>query len=498
MIRPRPYQQEALDRTISMLCDYKSLLVVMPTGMGKTVFFSLLAASQQRRVLVVAHRDELIRQAADKLKSICMETVGIEKAEETSDGERLIVTSVQTMSKTRRHSKLSPSEFDLVIIDEAHHALGNTYRTVVDHFMSNPDCRLVGVTATPKRHDQQAMGQIFDDVSYEYSIENAVGDGWLVPIVQHSVQVDDLDFSGVKTTAGDLNEGELERILSQERIIHRIAAPLVDIAADKPTIVFCASVNHSRMMMEVINRYKPHSAGFLCGETPTEERRTLIKKYGEGDLQFLCQCGVLAEGFDAPATAIVAMGRPTKSLGAYMQWLGRGTRPLPGVVDAFAYGTPDERKNAIASSQKPHMEVIDFVGNCGRHKLITAHDILGGKYGEQVRSYAKQTQQEEQKSQDIEKALARASDELTLLEEIAERKRKEEIKAKAKFWSEKVDAFSGERLKSKVKHEQAQEPATDRQIWVLVRRLNFSVEKARSMSKRQAGKIIGIYMSRGH
>lgn len=496
-MKARPYQQSAIENTMRLLCDTKRLLIVMPTGTGKTVVFSHLAAQQDRRVLVIAHRDELIRQAADKLHSICVEAVGIEKAEEVSNGERIIVSSVQTMCKPRRHSRFDPAEFDLVIIDEAHHALGSTYRTVVDHFMSNPDCRLVGVTATPKRHDQQAMGQIFEDVSFEYSIEDAVGDGWLVPIVQHSVQVDELDFSHVRTTAGDLNEGELERILAQEKIIHRIAAPLVKISGEKSGIVFCASVHHSRMMAEVINRYKPHSAGFLCGETPTEERRGLIRKYSTGELQFLCQCGVLAEGFDAPNTEIVCMGRPTKSLGSYVQWLGRGTRPLPGIVDAPHLMSSDDRRNAIATSSKPHMEVIDFVGNCGRHKLITAHDVLGGKYGEQVRQYAKQTQKEEGEAQNIEQALERASDELTLLEEIVERKRKEAIQAKAKFWSERVDVFSGERLKKTGGiHEQSQEPATEKQIWMLVRKMHFSAEKARNMSKRQAGKLIGMYMAR--
>src|SRR5262249_37454191 len=145
-----------------------------------------------------------------------------------------------------------------------------------------------------------------------------------------------------------------------------------------PTLVFCASVGHARLMAEVLCRYRRGSARALDGTSHPEERRAVVGDFRAGRLQYLCNCGLFLEGFDAPAVAVVVMARPTKSLALYTQILGRGTRPLPGVVDPLALAPAAERRAAIAASAKPRMLVLDFVGNSGRHRIITAADLLGG------------------------------------------------------------------------------------------------------------------------
>jgi hypothetical protein len=220
---PRPYQQEAYSNAMADLNGKsQSSLVVMPTGTGKTVLFGLIARDWPNgKVLVVAHREELIFQAADKIEQICGDRPDIEMADlragqnEIWTNSHVVITSVQTMSRERRQSRFKPEEFGLVIIDEAHHAVATTYKKVLDYFGQNPNLKILGVTATPDRADEEALGQVFESVAYDYQIPNAVHDGWLVPIDQQFVYVEGLDLSACKTTAGDLNSGDLARIMDQ-------------------------------------------------------------------------------------------------------------------------------------------------------------------------------------------------------------------------------------------------------------------------------------------
>ncbi len=494
----RPYQTDSISKIFGELEGGPSTLAVLATGLGKTIIFSHLARRWPGRVLVLAHRDELVQQAVEKLKMVTGEEVGIEMGakhcldEESLVKPRLVVSSVQTMCRPKRQRKFRACEFGLVVIDEAHHAVARTYRDCIAHFQQSPTLRLLGVTATPKRSDQLAMGQVFQSVAYDYGIESAVEDGWLVPVRQQAITVEGLDFSGVRSVAGDLNEADLERIVAAESVLHRVAAPTVEIAGDLPALVFCVTVNHARLMAEVLCRYKPQSAVALDGSTPMNERRDTIARFKSGEIQFMCNCLLFLEGFDAPTTALVVMARPTKSLALYTQVLGRGTRPLPGVVDPLAEASSAARRDAIATSAKPWMLALDFVGNNGRHRIITAADLLGGKYGEPVRAYARQTLEQEGRPAGVQESLARASDELALLEEIARRKRFAEVKARAEFVSHEVSPFGagGPRVETAERPAVAN-PATEKQGWYLVRRLGWSWDQVARITKRQASAIIG-------
>lgn len=383
----RPYQSECFDNVMAELAGARSTLVVAATGTGKTVLFGHVAkAWETGRVMIVAHRDELIRQAADKVGRIVGETCAIEMGAERSnegklyDKSHVVVTSVQTMSRPNRHARFDPNEFGLIVFDEAHHSVSESYLRIVAHFRQNKSLKLLGVTATPDRADEEALGKLYETVAYEYGIKEAINDGWLVPIQQQLIQVHGLDFSRCRTTAGDLNQGDLAAIMESEKMLHKIVDPTMQIAGDRKTLVFTTSVAHAERACEIANRHKPNCAEWISGETPMDVRRGVLRRYLHDDFQYLFNCAIALEGFDEPSIQVVAMARPTKSRSLYAQAIGRGTRPLPDVVDGIE--SAEDRKAAIAGSPKPNVLVLDFVGNCGNHKLVHATDVLGIEYND--------------------------------------------------------------------------------------------------------------------
>jgi superfamily II DNA or RNA helicase len=362
----RPYQQEAVRRIQDELSANRSTLLVLPTGTGKTRTFSEVVKEHGGPVLVVAHRDELISQGRAALEENTGELVSTEKAELHADGTRIVVASVQTLKGERLASFARRHPASLVVVDEAHHAVSQSYRAIFDAY---PEAKLLGVTATPDRSDERAMGQVFDSVAFVYEIRQAIADGYLCPIRIKQVHVQDIDLSHVGTVAGDLNQGELDAVMKAEAVIHGIVAPsgrgdsLIELAGERRAIVFCTSVDAAHRTAEIINRYRPDAARAVDGGTATRERHAILRDHKGGRYQFLCNVGVLTEGYDDPAVACVAMCRPTKSRALYAQCVGRGLRPVPG---------------------KPDCLVLDFVGNSGKHRLASALDVLDGKWDDEV------------------------------------------------------------------------------------------------------------------
>jgi len=397
----RPYQKEALDNTLKKFEEVDTALCVMATGLGKTIYAVHLMKSfmQQGRIMVLAHREELIFQAEDKVKIIHDLDSDIEMGDNWASRNAIfkadvVISTIQTQCAGRNGGRMrhfDPDEFSLLIIDEAHHTPAETYRRVVDYYRQNPKLKVLGLTATPDRTDKKAMGQIFAEVAYVYDIRDAIADGWLVPITQQSVFVKGLDYSAIKTTAGDLNGKELAEVLEFEENLHAIAHPTVELTGDMKTLVFAASVAQAERLCEIINRHKRDKAQFVYGKTPKEVRRDLFKAYAQRQFQYLVNVAVATEGFDDPGIECVVMARPTKSRSLYTQMAGRGTRPLPGVVDPYEEAA--DRRDAIFNSAKKSLEIIDFVGNAGRHKLVTTADILGGKYDDHTVERAKKNAQ---------------------------------------------------------------------------------------------------------
>lgn len=449
-MRLREYQEQAVAETLSAWEDSRSTLIVMPTGTGKTqVFCSVINRLWPKRALILAHREELIWQAVKRIESFGLEArvemADLRANESFFSNAPVVVSTIQTQiagnNGNGRMGHFKPDDFALVVVDEAHHATSPSYRKVLNYYQQNPDLKILGVTATPDRADEAALGQVFESVAFDYEILDAINDGWLVPIQQQMVMIEGLDFSHIKTTAGDLNGGELAAVMEAEKNMQGVAAASLDIIGDRRTLVFTSSVKQAEKLAEIFNRHRDRMAGWVCGATPKEDRRRSLKSFHEGDTQVMVNCNVLTEGYDSPDIQVVIQARPTKSRCLYSQQIGRGTRPLTGILSGLE--TAEERQRAILNSAKPNLLVVDFVGNSGKHKLITTADILGGKLDDEVIELA-QRRAKTKGIVNMADELNRAQQEIRLQIEEAKRKeaaRKAHLVAKAEFKTRSVDPF---------------------------------------------------------
>ena len=388
MLTLRPYQIDAGAATVLSLDKYDRVCLVLATGLGKTVVFSQIANDwTDGRVLVIAHREELIHQAAKKLYEVTGEWPDIEMADQwanelSSRRKRFVVASVQSLHSGRLTGDRF-RDFGLVVVDEGHHAHeeSSSYGKVLNHLWDkNTGVKVLLVTATPNRHDGKKL--LTDHFSYVYTIREGVEDGYLTRPMSSIVVVESMDFSNIKDGRFDLNQTQLHEELEKERPLQEIVTATVEEAGDRKTLIFAASVAAAERMAEITNRLRPDSAAWISGNRnkfPSEVRKEIFRQFAEGSIQFLYNVGVATEGFDDPGIEMIAMARPTKSLSLYAQQIGRGTRVLPGVIDGL--NTREERLAAIAASRKPYLKVLDFVDN-SRRPLITACDprILGGVY----------------------------------------------------------------------------------------------------------------------
>ncbi len=452
----RDYQTRAADAIEQAWKTHTSTMVCKPTGTGKTVLFAeIIRRRQPGRSLVLAHREELIFQARDKIERFAQLDCEIEMGEMVANtngffGCPVVIATVQTMvsgRKVPRMERFNPMDFSTVVIDEFHHAPAASYRKCLDYFIKgNPELKVLGVTATPDRADEEALGQVCESVAFNYEVLDAINDGWLVPVEQQMVTIDGLDFSSVRTTAGDLNGADLAAIMESEKNMQGLCSATIDIIGDRQTIVFTSSVKHAETACAIFNRHKQGIADWVCGATDKETRRKTMKAVLEGRTQILCNVGVATEGFDAPKVEVIVMGRPTKSRSLYAQMAGRATRPLPGIVDGPEKA--EERRAAIAASAKTHCLLVDFCGNSGRHKLINGMDILGGKYSDEAKELAGELMERDGKARRIGDALSEAEEAIAERQrkEAEEKRKREEAKrarlvAKAKFVAQKVDPF---------------------------------------------------------
>lgn len=348
------------------------------------------------RVMMISHRFELNTQAIKSFEWICGEDVDLEqshfRADQRSNKTRIVVASVQSLNSRNRGAlrmeRFDPSEFGLLLIDEAHRSAASSYRRVIEHMRQNPNLCVVGVTATPDRLDGVGLGCVYEKVSCNLDMLWGIKNGWLVSPRQVIIELERLNLSEIKTVGGDLDDKQLARAVMAEENLHGMAKPIVDYAGtDKQSIVFAASVDHATRLSELIRDYYVRAHGptneqiavSIDGSLPPQHprRQQIVKDFKDGKIQFLCNCGVATEGFDAPNVKLVAVGRPTKSRALYCQMIGRGTRPLVGSVDQFGMGITDRLK-AIEASDKANVTILDFVGQSGRHKLVCTASILAG------------------------------------------------------------------------------------------------------------------------
>lgn len=526
---PRPYQVEAANAAIRELNLGDSTLVVMPTGTGKTVTFADIALKwphELGRVMVIGHRTELIDQAAEKIETHTGEPCAIERAQDRDvrfmDGttHKCLVASIQTLCAPGRLAKMFPKEFGLIVVDEAHHATAATYRKVLEYFRGlNPDLRTIGVTATPERADGIGLGHLFRSVAYHMPLLRAIEDGWLVDVQQTFVTVDSLSLELVRTTAGDLSERDLERALFEitgdddpdvklsddlckiteeedpeealkvARAVMMMVKPGLDISAGRQTLSFSPTVKHARVTQHLLK-----AMGVKCemvhGGTDPVMRKDAIRDFRARKIQVLCGCGVFTEGFDAPECEVIWMMRLTKSKSLYTQVIGRATRPLPGLVDGPSALTSDQRCTNISQSRKPHCTVVDFCGNSGRHRLVTAYDILAGDAPEalvnELIADAKKKPGTTCRAE-IEQKKAEHAERERKRREANDRRSK--LKADAKFQSTDVNPFTGETHTQTEPGVRLTDKLSDKQLRYLIY-LGVSRDTAKAYTKRQASAVI--------
>lgn len=343
----RPYQVEAKAAIFREHESVRSTLLVLATGLGKTVVFAAIASEyiqKGQRVLVLAHRTELVTQAKATLERMGA-TVGIEMAGQKVDRLFLpdvVIASVQTLQKKRLES-FSPELFGLVIIDEAHHTAAKSYMTIVEHFQA---AKVLGVTATPDRGDGRALALAYESCAYRMEIGAGIKHGFLAPIEAKTITVQGLDLSQVKVVAGELHQGELGAMMEDDEVLLGIADPLAKEAAGRQTICFCASVLQAHQLAKLLNE-RDVKAAAIDATTPREEREKVLADYHAKRLQVVTNAMILTEGFDAPETSCIALARPTGSRALLAQMIGRGTRLAEGKERCLVLDFVPQRKAKI-------------------------------------------------------------------------------------------------------------------------------------------------------
>lgn len=356
----RPYQREAVEAVEREWSQGRSrTLLAMATGTGKTVVFSEVAAravSGGGRVLALAHRDELVRQAAAKLEAATGGPVGVEKASERSHGEPVVVGSVQTLAQPGRLEPLG--EFTHVIVDEAHHAVAGTWTGVLDAF---PGAMVLGVTATPDRSDRRALASAFDSIAYEYGLARAIGEGHLCRIVAKSLPVE-VDARSLSVSHGDYTAASAGAAVGA--CLPALADAISREAAGRRTVVFLPLVETAERMAALLRERGLRAAevdGASAGRAGT------LARFASGELDALCNAMLLTEGWDCPEVDCIAVLRPTRSRAAYCQMVGRGTRLAPG---------------------KDHLLLLDFLWLTGAHRLCRPASLACGSPEAEARAQA--------------------------------------------------------------------------------------------------------------
>lgn len=403
----RYYQQEARESIHQEWSNgIKKTLLVLPTGCGKTIVFSKVIEDRVKkgeRVLVLAHRGELLEQAADKLEKSTGLKCATEKAQETSIGSwyRVVVGSVQTMMREKRLERFEKDFFNTIIIDEAHHCISDSYQRVLNHF---ENANVLGVTATPDRGDMKNLGSYFESLAYEYTLPKAIKEGFLSPIKALTIPLK-LDLSKVGQQAGDFKASDLGTAL--DPYLESIAEEMLKNASNRKTVVFLPLVKTSQKFTEILNA-KGFKAAEVNGES--KDREQILEGFENDKYNILCNSMLLTEGWDCPSVDCVVVLRPTKVRSLYSQMVGRGTRLHPG---------------------KTELLLLDFLWHTERHELChPAHLIAENE--EVAEAMTKQIEEagipldlelaEEQATEDViaqrEEALAKQ------LAEMKRRKRK--------------------------------------------------------------------------
>lgn len=376
----RLYQRGAVSGTLAEFArGIRATLGVAHCGAGKTQIGGGVIHEWPGRVLWLAHRDFLLSQARERIEQMCGTHATLEKAQFYADASRIVVGSVQTLRGERLKSH-ARDKFSLIIVDEAHHAVAPGYRAIFDWFQS---AKVFGITATPGRADGVGQGAVFQSVAFERDADIGQDEGYLCRPVPIARYIDSVDLSKVKTTAGDLNIGDLEKQIVKNAAA--IAHLTYEEAGDRPTLVYTPGVASAHAVADTLNQFRPGCAVSVDQNTPDNVRKEVLRRFGSGELQFIVNCAIYVEGLDVPNARCIVIARMTQSESLYQQMAWRGGRP-EGWIGQLE--TVEARLAAIAASSKPDFLLVDISGHAGKHSLCSAADALAGKEPKEVRDRA--------------------------------------------------------------------------------------------------------------
>ena len=357
----RDYQTECLTAiSAASKAGTSKPLISLPTGTGKTIIFAYIVRQISKRggrSLILVHRDELLNQAEDKLLTIWPEAqVGIIKAARNEIDAPVTIASVQSISRERRLKQLRDIPFDFLVTDEAHHAVAASYKRVYDALLNGSGQLHLGVTATPNRSDRRGLLEVYQEIVYHRSLLEMIRAGWLCDL--RCIQIStDISLDSVKTRQGDFAQGELGAVINTENRNELIVRAYQEHAAERLAVCFTCDVQHAVDLAEAFQEAGVNAVA-ISGKTPIHERREALRRFHYHEIDVICNCQVLTEGYDEPAVNAVILARPTKSSVLYTQMVGRGTRTFPGKSDCL---------------------ILDFADVAGHHKVMQVPNLVGLK-----------------------------------------------------------------------------------------------------------------------
>jgi superfamily II DNA or RNA helicase len=352
-----PYQREAVDAILAAHASgTRRPAIAAATGAGKTIMFSQVINESNERSLVIAHRKELIDQAAQKVGyMIDPADVGVVMADRNQADYPIVIASIQTIQSPARLRQLG--QFGLVVVDEAHHAAAPIYVETLRQLGvgAGLPTKALGVSATWDRADKLGFEHVFDEIVFEVGIEQLIASGHLSDVRALSIETH-LSMSGIPGNgAGDFNTEALSRRIVDSDYADTLANAVREHASDRTCLVFAPNVRTAELFAETLNGVDV-PASWVSGDTPKLEREQAIADLRAGRLQAIVNCAVFTEGTDIPIVDCIVMGRPTKSRALYQQMAGRGLRTYPTKTDCL---------------------IIDLVGATGKHQIQTAASLLG-------------------------------------------------------------------------------------------------------------------------
>jgi superfamily II DNA or RNA helicase len=462
-MKPYPHQSAAIEAVQKAWEQFKRVLLVVPTGGGKTIIFSWLAHEEPGKVLILAHREELIDQAIDKLHKATGINADKEKSSDwASLDSRVVVASVQTL-RGERLKRWAQDHFDLIIVDEAHHVLAQSYLSILNHFAS---ARVLGVTATPDRGDKRNLGEVFEHVAYEIGLFDLIDDGYLAPITLKSLPLK-IDLSQVSVSKGDFDEGELDCALSP--YLSEIARQIAQVAAFRRVLAFLPLRATSHKFVDAC-RAAGLSARHVDGES--QDRAEILSDFRDYKFDVLSNAMLLTEGYDDPGIDCLCVLRPTKSRSLFCQMIGRGTR---------------------TAQAKSNLLLLDPLWLHNKHDICRpAHLIAASK--EEADSITEMAQTKGGESQEELDLQELATDAAKVREENLRRKLEEHKSKKAKVLTAEEFALQHNALdvaeyEPSMKWER--DSVTEAQAKMLKR---FRIDAATVRGKGHASKLISLIM----